>query len=512
MNFLKHTATHCLEAAPMNLQEEKVRIALAIAVIFISGGAFYFGTGLQPQWWLMWLAPLPVLLIASRISWRGALLVAFAARLLGSCSTVEYFRVTLNQVSIELRLVYLLLPVLVFTLAVMLFRAFLRRAQYWPAVFAFPSVIVAFEYLNSLWVGTFWNTAYTQLNDLPVLQLAAITGPWGISFVVLFCCSALAVLLLGAGTMRRQLLPALAATVICIGGYGELRLHNPPTAQHSIVLGLVSTGYSAYVQPFSESPEQQINLLQQYASEAREVAARGAQIVVLPEMMALVYGPYSQRADQIFEETARSSKAQVLFDVLNSVSGHTYNEARLYSASGNPEAVYRKHHPAYVLGEDVTPGTDIAVLDQSEGTLGLAICSDLDYSNPARKYGRNSVGLLLVPAWDSYLSASWHGHMAIMRGVENGYSIVRASKVGLLTVSDDRGRVIAETSAVPDTPFTSMLATVPVGHDGTLYDAWGDWFAWLNLVLLCWTLFLWVIEMKRAKHPSTALSTSSPSA
>jgi len=32
-----------------------------------------------------------------------------------------------------------------------------------------------------------------------------------------------------------------------------------------------------------------------------------------------------------------------------------------------------------------------------------------------------------------------------MRGVEDGFSIARAAKGGSLTVSDDRGRMIAET-------------------------------------------------------------------
>jgi apolipoprotein N-acyltransferase len=74
--------------------------------------------------------------------------------------------------------------------------------------------------------------------------------------------------------------------------------------------------------------------------------------------------------------------------------------------------------------------------------------------------------------------------MAILRGVEYGYSIARSAKVGFLTVSDDRGRVLAETGTTPDKPFTTLLVTVPVRHDTTLYQALGNWFAWLNVALL----------------------------
>ena len=80
--------------------------------------------------------------------------------------------------------------------------------------------------------------------------------------------------------------------------------------------------------------------------------------------------------------------------------------------------------------------------------------------------------------------------MALVRGVEYGYSIVRSAKVGLETVSDDRGRVLAEASTTPDAPFTTLLATVLVRHDITVYQRLGDWFAWLNLALLGGLLLL----------------------
>ncbi len=108
----------------------------------------------------------------------------------------------------------------------------------------------------------------------------------------------------------------------------------------------------------------------------------------------------------------------------------------------------------------------------------------MDYPDPARIYGKDKVGLLLVPAWDFDVDRWWHAHMALMRGVEYGYSIVRSAKVGFLTVSDDRGRVLAEAGTTSSAPFTTLLAAVPVRHDWTLYQTLGEWFAWFNLVLL----------------------------
>jgi apolipoprotein N-acyltransferase len=77
--------------------------------------------------------------------------------------------------------------------------------------------------------------------------------------------------------------------------------------------------------------------------------------------------------------------------------------------------------------------------------------------------------------------------MAIMRGVESGFSIARAAKDGYLTVRDDRGRVIAEARS-DSAPFTTLLADVPVEHPSTLFQKWGNSCAWAGTALLAWIL------------------------
>jgi apolipoprotein N-acyltransferase len=101
---------------------------------------------------------------------------------------------------------------------------------------------------------------------------------------------------------------------------------------------------------------------------------------------------------------------------------------------------------------------------------------------------------MLAPAWDFNMDRSWHGHIAIMRAVEDGFSLVRAAKNGYLTVADNRGRVLAETRSDASMPFTTLLASVPVRHSATLYLLFGDWFAWVAcavfLVCVARTLLL----------------------
>jgi apolipoprotein N-acyltransferase len=301
------------------------------------------------------------------------------------------------------------------------------------------------------------------------------------------------------GKPRRNLAIALAAVAIAVLAYGSIRLATTPPAPSTVRVGLAEShvGPNLFPSTFSST----MNLMQGYADQVRQLAAQGARIVVLPEMSARVNDQIvpqlMPQIDTLFEQTARATGAQVLLGVLHVTGNVAYNEGRLYSPSGTIETVYRKHHLVPVAEAGTTPGTAISILPQPEGTIGVQICRDMDYPELARRYAKQDVGLVLVPAWEFGPDYLWHGHMSLMRAVEDGFSMVRSAKQGFLTVSDDRGRVLAEDSTSPETSFTTMLASVPVRHDPTLYQLWGDWFAWLDLALLAALLCLWFTGLRR---------------
>lgn len=87
----------------------------------------------------------------------------------------------------------------------------------------------------------------------------------------------------------------------------------------------------------------------------------------------------------------------------------------------------------------------------------------------------------------------WHGHIAVMRAVEDGLSLVRNAPRGFLRAADNRGRIVAETASNA-APFSTALTTVPAGHNETLFFLLGDWFGWGAIVLL---LFAVVAEKDR---------------
>jgi apolipoprotein N-acyltransferase len=87
--------------------------------------------------------------------------------------------------------------------------------------------------------------------------------------------------------------------------------------------------------------------------------------------------------------------------------------------------------------------------------------------------------------------------MAIMRGVESGFAVVRSAKGGSLYVSDNRGRIMAEIRS-DAVPFTALLASVPETHDRTLFLSLGDWFAWVAVAILALCLVSWQEAVRRS--------------
>jgi apolipoprotein N-acyltransferase len=85
-----------------------------------------------------------------------------------------------------------------------------------------------------------------------------------------------------------------------------------------------------------------------------------------------------------------------------------------------------------------------------------------------------------------------------MRAVEDGFSLARAAKHSTLFVADDRGRVIAETAS-DSAPFATLLATVPAGHEETLFQMWGDWFGWVAVGLLVVVLVRLAIGRRKTR-------------
>ena len=469
---------------------EKHPILAATLAIFTTTALLLAGNGMNPVWPVMWIAFIPVLLFASETtSWLLAAAAAALSIFLGSLTMLYYLHFVL-RVPIMAWLIPFSIASLLFAAGVLLFRALLHRGSVFSAVIALPAFWSVVEYLASFIPanGTAGSLAYTQERFLPILQVASLTGPWGITFLLLLFPTALAT---GLYLRRRNLphatlvlgstLTVLAAAIL----FGAIRLA-APTSPQTIKVGLLDTDTVI----FAKQPSEMQHLIQTYAEQAENLAHQGATVIVMPEKTGLLLSSNTQTIDPILQSVANRTGATLILGVLHVVAPDSFNEARIYTPN-QPITTYDKQHMLPPFESDLKPGTALTLLSNSPAPIGVAICKDMDFIYPALDYGRAGIDLLLDPAWDFNIDRAWHGHIAIMRGVEGGYAIAHAAKSGFLTVTDDRGRILGETRT-NTAPFASLLVDVPLRHDRTLFDRYGAWFPRLAaLLLLVAVIRLW---------------------
>ncbi len=464
----------------MEFESKGSAILLTPAVTIVSAVLIWFGTGLEPLWPLLWLAPFPPLLLClCQPSWPG-LVAMTLAWLIGTLSFWNYFRVLQTPPSAYLGIAGAICAVMTF--GAFLFRVLVRRGAVWSGLLAFPVTVVSFEYLRNISAphGTAGSLAYTQLLFLPFLQLASITGPWGLTFLLMLFPASLAVavhLRPAAPLQARRILAVSCTALVVVLIFGSIRLAIPQTGQR-ISVGLIAFDGETGIAAGSKAND----LLGHYAIAAEQLAARGAQIIVLPEKLAAVAGGSGEEGNAALQRVADDTGVTIIAGEVLAEGPRHYNQARVFRTQTQPLA-YNKHHMLPPFEDPLTPGTTTLTFAGAAGAYGVAICKDMDFTPLPRDYGRSAAELMLVPAWDFNIDRAWHGHIAIMRAVEDGFSLVRSARNGYLTVADNRGRILDEKRSDAQTPFSSLLADVPVHHSGTVYLLLGDWFAWVCCAL-----------------------------
>jgi apolipoprotein N-acyltransferase len=464
---------------------------LAAPCLAISAALFFLGTGLAPLWPLTWFAPIPVLWASTRLSGRQSFFAGAAAYALGFLNEWSYLQPVLSTWIVSS---FLVSSACFFGVGVLLFRMAVVRGKLWQAAFLFPAFWTSFELAVAMISvhGTFGNISYSQMNFLPILQIASVTGIWGISFTICLFASTIAVLLVPAPRSAKLPLLISGAFIVGVFAFGAWRLGSTPHSP-TVKVALIASDAPENANSNTSAEAQQI--FQRYAGQAKLLTPQSVQLFVFPETVGPVNDASQVDFDDFVGKLAKETGAYIEIGVARITPSVASNQERLYSPQGELVATYNKHHLLPPGENRFTPGTKLAVVSGISGKWGLEICKDLDFPRLSRQYSQDDVALLIVPASDFVADGWLHGRMAILRGVESGFSIARSAKFGILTATDDRGRVLAERDTIGPV-FATAVANIPVRHDSTLYSRFGNWFAWL-----CVALFLVCLVLIVNPHP-----------
>ena len=430
--------------------------------------------GLEPIAWLAWVAPGQLLALTLRVdAIRARRLTALAAVVATSANVGFYVRVMPPAVAAMVVLAQALLWLAIVGQAR---RLMLRDGRPWT-VLVYPLLWTAADTLMARLLpdGNWASLAYTQAEVLPVLQIASVLGTAGIVFLVSLVPSALAFASAPAGRTRGVFVTCAATALLVAASvtFGVLRLRTADAGVET-VFGLAAIDDAIGLQA---TPAYVATHRAAYAAHVGALATQGATLVLLPEKLAVAGPAAAADWQRWFGGLAAAHRVWLLGSVTIDDGGPPENRAWLFDPRGALTTAFLKHHLAPPERHYRT-GSTFAVQPIAPLTYGIGICKDMHFARFGRAYGQRGVDVMLVPAWDFTLDRWMGARMTAVRGVEQGYMVVRAARDGLLTVSDAYGRVLSEQASSPLPGRALLVRAVVPRQRHTVYTRAGDWFGW----------------------------------
>lgn len=465
------------------------RLRLITIATVISAIAFYFSTQFHSIYWLAWLAPIPVLLIAywHRSRWWQVIPMAFIAYFIGSLNIIVAYLHTLMPMSALFDA--LLLKSLLFTMVILISHLIIRFNKSWFAVFSYPTCMALTESIHFTSNGSVGSLAYTQMSYLPILQISSLGGFAAITFTMSLLSSAVAFLLIFKHLKRGYIAFAITAVLIIVAlGYGANRL-NRHSAAKMIKVGLVDTPYSASMSrlnpAFSPANAKTLAVLITQASK------QGAKIVMTSEESLAITPNQIQHYQNLFSQLALQNHIYLIIGVALPLENQAkswqqakrYNAAWIFDNDGKLIDSYRKQHTVPEIEARVIAGHKLFTFNINNIKMAVAINRDLDYKNPSNNYAKQRVQILFVPAWDFFNDGWLHAKGAFIRSIANGFSLARVAHDGFIFINNNVGQFYG-LSAPSKQRSTVLVVNAPVSIGNSFYAQHPNVFPVILIIIL----------------------------
>lgn len=365
-----------------------------------------------------------------------------------------------------------------------------------------PLTATVLDWLSMLTsdVGTAGSSAYAFYGDLPLLQIASVTGIWSLTFLPNWLASVVNLVWERRVHWRTSVISFVAVmlAVLLFGGV-QLAFFRPagPTVRVAALAPdrVLSDRAKAakYPQPGTASERAEAKaayldpMLDNLFTRSREAARGGARIIAWSEAAAFVYAddlPATiERARQLAREEGVYLQLGLISIRLTDRFPINENRAVLVTPDGTVAWNYAKSKPTPGDGHVAGPGI-VPVVDTPYGRLATIICQDDMFPGLVAQAGAKGADILLLPSSDWQAIADWHTQLAVVRAVENGVAVVRATRQGTSLALDRQGRQVAYQADYFTGDDQTMLAALPTSGSPTLYPHIGDVFAYLSSAAL----------------------------
>jgi len=334
----------------------------------------------------------------------------------------------------------------------------------------------------------------TGLSPWPwMIQGCSLAGAYGLA-ALLTACAAWAVV--PAKSPRPRILCAVA--LLTLGAHSLTALSGLPEASGTLRVAVIQ-GNSPVV--FKWDPAVTHALLDRYAALSEQAVAQASppDVVIWPETTLPTYYLPSLPSTARIRDLTRALKTHLILGVLHPEPENgeavVYNRAVLLGPDGPgaPDLAYTEKTRLVPFGEyipryftfiprmvsnvgQVRPGRRSAPLVFGQASAGVLICFESMYPGVAQGLAAQGANILVNISNDAWFKGSpepdAHLNHAVLRAVEQGLTMVRATNTGITSVIDARGRMVLR--APQDEALWVDTGPLDLNRERTFYHLYGD--------------------------------------
>ncbi len=371
-----------------------------------------------------------------------------------------------------------------------------------PSLLIVPLIWVSLEFLRTYLLSGFpWAVlAYSQYGSLHLIQVADITGVYGVSFLVAALNGLIFDMAVNRESNWRTATGIVYAFIVGISlFYGAGRLAEGEAGQEfkvSVIQGNIS-------QDKKWEARFQKEVIDTYERLTLDALPESPDMIVWPETATPFIFDYHEDLTEETYAFQKGLKTHLLFGsiMLNRMeSGESSftNSAILLSPQGEVASVYNKMHLVpygeYVPFRDLipfarrltagigdfNPGKEPLVMETPFAKIGNLICYEIIFPGLVRSFVERGADVLVTitnDAWFGRTSAPYqHFAMAVFRAVENRVPVIRSANTGISGFIDSRGRITKTSDIFVEAVLNEKIA---VGSRRSIYTEYGDLFAYL---------------------------------
>lgn len=386
----------------------------------------------------------------------------------------------------------------------------------WPTAghWVSPFIWVSMEWLRSQGQLAFpWITlGNTQTSYLHLIQIAAVTGVWGVS---LWCALLNASLWWSIKSGLRSTraffgyaLFALLFALVFVQGWWTIP--PPQEPEQPFEVGIIQPNISPYEKWNPRKFETNFALHIDLTREVLRKADDRLDLILWPETSVPTILRRQYGYARLLQRFADSSGVPLLVGTMDD-RFEKNNERKLFNAAVlfNPDSTrmqwFWKTHlvPAgervpfseyfpylkrlEVGGGHFSEGDSLFPLRTAKAAIGVGICFESIFPNIMRQIACNGSTLLAVITQDGwfgpYQGPYQHAGMCVFRAIENRSWVVRSAYTGISMAVDPGGRI---TRSLPLDTLGTMVVRVGLKTPGqtTFYQRHGDFIGWVGTLFL----------------------------